>query len=236
MFISTLVYGAVENFKYYWIGGTMRTVMMNGGKSVDVWSWTKDDALMIFSDWDRLSPATGNCTGVESNGLWSAVDCNNSSPFVCEFSAIYEFCDDGWTHFSFTHSCYKKFSFTESINHPTAESYCVQEGGHLASIHSVEENHFIGNLTTIGCKTVSSVSVFWIGAERDDNSDNWRWTDKTPYDYANWGRNYDYTYLFCAVYFPDYTTDRTNSPMVWNVDVCSGLLHSYLCKKQSYKL
>uniref|UniRef100_A0AC34Q2T2 C-type lectin domain-containing protein n=1 Tax=Panagrolaimus sp. JU765 TaxID=591449 RepID=A0AC34Q2T2_9BILA len=243
IFIISLVYEAIGSFQYYWIGGILRTVMMNGGKSVDVWSWTKDNALMIFSDWDSSAAATGNCTGVETDGFWSAIDCKMNNPFVCEIPANnckidhnYEFCDDGWTRFNLTHSCYKKFFVTEFINQSTAESYCVQKGGHLASIHSVEENHFIGELTSIGAKTSGWANVFWIGAERDDNSDNWRWIDKTPFNYANWGRNFDYTNAFCADYWPDYTNDYPNSPMVWNAGGCAGVLYSYLCEKQSYKL
>uniref|UniRef100_A0AC34PZ10 C-type lectin domain-containing protein n=1 Tax=Panagrolaimus sp. JU765 TaxID=591449 RepID=A0AC34PZ10_9BILA len=192
---------------------------------------------MSFSDWDPTVTVLGNCSGVDFKSLWSAIDCNMRNPFVCEFPAkIHEFCDDGWTHFNLTHSCYKKFSVTESINQTTGESYCFLEGGHLASIHFVEENHFIGQLTSIGCNTVAGASVFWIGAVRDDNSDNWRWTDQTPFDYANWGRTYDYTHDYCADYWPDYNTDYANIPMVWNAHGCQAQLYTYLCKKQAYKL
>uniref|UniRef100_A0AC34RAI1 C-type lectin domain-containing protein n=1 Tax=Panagrolaimus sp. JU765 TaxID=591449 RepID=A0AC34RAI1_9BILA len=237
MFIISVVYGALGNFNYYWIGGTMKTAMMNGGKSVDVWSWTKDDALMTFSDWDPSAAIMGNCTGVKNNGYWSVIDCKTRNPFVCEIPAAidynYEFCDDGWAHFDLTHSCYKKFPDTRSVYQSTAENLCIQQGGHLASIHSVEENFFIGQLTSIGYKTDSIASVFWIGAKRDDNSANWYWTDGSPFDYSVWGYNFHYTNHFCGEYWPDYTTDVTNNPMVWNANDCGNTLYAYLCKKKA---
>uniref|UniRef100_A0AC34QAT2 C-type lectin domain-containing protein n=1 Tax=Panagrolaimus sp. JU765 TaxID=591449 RepID=A0AC34QAT2_9BILA len=242
MFINTLVYGALGNFKYYWIGGIMRTVMANGGKSVDVWTWTKGDALMIFSDWDPSAIATGNCSGVEGNSFWSAIDCNLSNPFVCEFPVSnckidnnYELCDDGWTHLNITRACYKKFSVITPMKQQTAENSCVQEGGHLASIHSIDENRFIGQLTSIGYRTYADASIFWIGAVRNDNSDNWRWTDKTRFDYTQWGDDFDYTGNFCVRYWPDYTSDHANILMVWNGAYCEGSSYSYLCKKGSYE-
>uniref|UniRef100_A0AC34RS32 C-type lectin domain-containing protein n=1 Tax=Panagrolaimus sp. JU765 TaxID=591449 RepID=A0AC34RS32_9BILA len=236
MFISYLVYDTWGDFKYYWIGGTMRTVMINAQKSVDLWTWTKGDALMIFSDWDPSAPATGNCTSVDRTALWSAIDCLRNNIFVCEIPAkVNEFCDDGWAHFNLTHSCYRKFSVITAINQTTTESYCVQKGGHLASIHSAEENRFIGELTSIGYNTTDYASVFWIGAVRDGNADNWRWIDKTPFDYSNFGNDYDYTNDFCVNYWPDSTTTYPNNPMVWNPDRCAIQLFSYLCKKESYK-
>uniref|UniRef100_A0AC34RT37 C-type lectin domain-containing protein n=1 Tax=Panagrolaimus sp. JU765 TaxID=591449 RepID=A0AC34RT37_9BILA len=239
MFISSLVYKALGNFTYYWIGGTMKTVMMSGRKSVDLWTWTKDDALMYITDWDPSAPSMGNCTGVNRNGFWSAIDCKMSNPFVCEFPAKidynYEFCDDGWAHFNFTHSCYKKFSVTKAINQSTAESYCVQKGGHLASIHSDEENEFIGELASIGLITNAFASVFWIGGKRDDNSANWRWVDKTAFDYAAFGDSYEYTNYFCIDFLPDVTTTYPIGPMYWNAYPCDRVLNSYLCKKEAYK-
>uniref|UniRef100_A0AC34QA62 C-type lectin domain-containing protein n=1 Tax=Panagrolaimus sp. JU765 TaxID=591449 RepID=A0AC34QA62_9BILA len=233
MFISSLVYEALGNFNYFWIGGIMRTVMTNGGKSLDVWSWTKDNALMIFSDWDPSAPATGNCTGVETNGFWSAIDCKISNPFVCEIPAQFSYCEEGWTYFNMTNSCFKKFAVRTPINQSSAKNACTQRSGHLASIHTVEENEFIGDLTSIGDRVNGGASVFWIGAQTNDNSDNWYWTDGSKFDYANWGYNYDYTYNLCSSFWPDETTNHNNKINQWNAFFCDDALYGYLCKKPS---
>ncbi|KAK5974610.1 hypothetical protein GCK32_020782, partial [Trichostrongylus colubriformis] len=50
-------------------------------------------------------------------------------------------CPSGWTYFEKTHSCYKNLLWAKSFDN--AEKKCKEEGGHLASIHSAEENTFI---------------------------------------------------------------------------------------------
>uniref|UniRef100_A0A914CES9 C-type lectin domain-containing protein n=1 Tax=Acrobeloides nanus TaxID=290746 RepID=A0A914CES9_9BILA len=66
---------------------------------------------------------------------------------------------------------------------------CVQDGAHLASIHSEKENEFVTNLAytnggaTSGCKWINA----WIGLNFTNGA--WRWTDGTHLDYTKWGCN-----------------------------------------------
>lgn len=185
---------------------------MNAATSVNVWGWTKNNELMTFSDWDPSSTSTGNCTAIQSSSLWAAVDCQMKYPFVCQLPTKISFCEDGWAHFNLTNSCFKKFSAVDWANQSTAEKFCIQQGSHLASIHSPEENQFVGKLTGIGYRTANIASIFWIGAQKNDNSNNWYWTDGTTFDYHNW--NYILVPDFhCANFWPDWTLNFNNTPL-----------------------
>ena len=63
-----------------------------------------------------------------------------------------------------------------------AESYSQKYGGHLASIHSAEENTFIKDRIPVNVYST-------IGLRDNIIFDNYYWTDNSPYDYFNWGSN-----------------------------------------------
>uniref|UniRef100_A0AC34QBM7 C-type lectin domain-containing protein n=1 Tax=Panagrolaimus sp. JU765 TaxID=591449 RepID=A0AC34QBM7_9BILA len=208
----------------------MKTAKLNGGSASAVWGWTKDNELMTFSDWDPTETQSGNCTMVKTNSLWSAVDCETKNRFVCQIPAQFSYCDDGWTYYKQTNSCYKRFMDRDGISHPAAENNCVDQGGHLASIHSSEENSFVGDLTAIAYKTYYMASVAWIGGKRETNDGPWYWTDGTTFDYTNWGRDYDYTDLYYMLLYPDYTDTYDNQINAWEGSVQCCAYH-YVCQK-----
>eukprot|EP01043_Picozoa_sp_COSAG02_P012962 COSAG02_NODE_511_length_20858_cov_21.570837_4_plen_4757_part_00 len=79
----------------------------------------------------------------------------------------------------------QRFRFTYNQEHLTwlsAEAACVAQGGHLASMHSADDEAQIfqaaGYTGSIG---------FWIGLFTADDGTTWTWTDSTPTDYTNWG-------------------------------------------------
>ena len=67
----------------------------------------------------------------------------------------------------------KKMTWKEASN------YCAKEGGHLATITSQEEQKFVDLLN-------SNNRVLWIGCERGEALDDWKWITGEPYDYTNW--------------------------------------------------
>ena len=83
-------------------------------------------------------------------------------------------CPDGWSKFDL--SCYtlvyKKLTWS------SAEGYCNELGGHLASVHSSEENDFIFGL-------VDKQKV-WIGANDLNTEGVWVWSDGSAFDYRKW--------------------------------------------------
>jgi len=76
-----------------------------------------------------------------------------------------------------------------------AEQYCVKEGGHLASIHSEEEDAIVAQFM----KDNTSTSYPWIGAYTftcsngcgGNTLNEYYWTDGTPFDYqhSSWVTN-----------------------------------------------
>ena len=72
---------------------------------------------------------------------------------------------------------YKVIDFTATWN--DAKNKCESFGGHLATITSQEEQHFIEAMT-------SNRGEFWIGMYRVDD-DSFAWVTGEPVSYTNWG-------------------------------------------------
>jgi len=77
-------------------------------------------------------------------------------------------CPDGWSHFNL--SCY--ILIKKSLSWRGAEGYCNKLGGHLASVHSLEENDFISGLAD---------GEYWIGANDMKTEGQWVWSDGSAY-------------------------------------------------------
>ena len=77
-------------------------------------------------------------------------------------------------------SCYAHVD--DNINWNEAEECCVAWGGHLASIHSDDENILLNDIRNQDRFT-------WIGLSDTANDGMYVWTDDTPYDYDNFHPN-----------------------------------------------
>ena len=60
----------------------------------------------------------------------------------------------------------------------TAENFCQNEGGHLASITSKEDQEYM--LDQVGRSPV------WIGAIDEKREGSWEWTDCSPFNFTGW--------------------------------------------------
>lgn len=130
-----------SNATNFWTGA-------NDLVSSGVWSWT-DGKPFSYADWAQGEPSTqfGNdCVKVSmTNGFWIADNCYQKFPFICSTPSLLgptcpARCDSGWSLYN--SSCYKV-----NFNHnwDDAEADCVTNGGHLASIHSTQENIFLSS-------------------------------------------------------------------------------------------
>jgi len=81
-------------------------------------------------------------------------------------------CSPGWSVFG--GKCYKYYSRNKTWK--DARDYCLRMKADLASIHTLEENIFIGNLAV--------TTPIWIGGLRVGS--NWVWSDGSLFDYTNW--------------------------------------------------
>lgn len=103
--------------------------------------------------------------------------------------------------------------FDSHMTWKDAEAYCVENGGHLVSVNSSEEQEFLTDLTRN-----ESEEVVWVGAYRVmDDMDTWYWTDGTDFDYTNWVRFKDYD---GTIYdFPAELQDKSYYAMMLNMKV-----------------
>ena len=78
-------------------------------------------------------------------------------------------------------SCYRVFK--SKLSWQDAENYCVREGGHLASIHSKEENDFVAKLAS----PVVGRAEPWIGGNDITAEGSWAWSDGSNFSFTSWG-------------------------------------------------
>ena len=130
-------------------------------------------------------------------------------------------CEPGWEMFE--QSCYQIPD--DHKDWASAENDCVQKGGHLASIHSKEENDFL--LRLVGSGPISSPVSIIGGKVKIDQS--FFWTDGTEFDYSNWQLGQPqrpYGTQNCIGLLPGgEVADGT-----WILDGCVNS-HKYICKK-----
>merc|ERR550517_1746512 len=89
-------------------------------------------------------------------------------------------CPYGWDTYTDTSSGVKCFKYGSDIYFATyAEEACQDQGGHLASIHSMEEQNFL-------MQTFNPPDRVWIGAVDPDQNGAWEWTDGSSFDFSNW--------------------------------------------------
>ncbi|XP_059205323.1 CD209 antigen-like protein E [Centropristis striata] len=73
----------------------------------------------------------------------------------------------------FNNSCY--FISRTTRDWPESKSYCESQGGHLAIIHTAEEQTFVWDLLPRG-----HWNAFWFGISDEHTEDQWKWVDGTP--------------------------------------------------------
>ncbi|XP_068189210.1 CD209 antigen-like protein 2 [Antennarius striatus] len=80
-------------------------------------------------------------------------------------------CPPDWHRFN--GSCYLISRTTRDW--PESKSYCESLGGHLAIIHTAEEQTFLWDLLPRG-----HWNAFWFGVTDEHTEDHWKWVDGTP--------------------------------------------------------
>ncbi|KAK2830785.1 hypothetical protein Q5P01_018716 [Channa striata] len=80
-------------------------------------------------------------------------------------------CPSDWHLFN--NSCYLIFPIP--MDWLAGQRFCQTQGGHLAIIHTAEEQTFVWNLLPRG-----HWNAYWIGITDGHTEDQWKWVDGTP--------------------------------------------------------
>merc|ERR1719250_54490 len=128
-------------------------------------------------------------------------------------------CPDGWKEFN--QACYRYGDSAKTWE--DAESVCQGQTwqgvqGHLASVHSEEENIFVASLAE---------ETIWLCPHDLHQEGQWTWTDGTEFSYSNWakgepnnhGNNEDCMEI----------ASPTSEEKQWNDDVCTKQA-KFVCK------
>ncbi|XP_058251018.1 galactose-specific lectin nattectin-like isoform X2 [Hemibagrus wyckioides] len=128
-------------------------------------------------------------------------------------------CQRGWSQFGLR--CFR--IFITSTSWGDAEQNCMVMGGHLASVHSIEEYNFIQALVL---NAFNSNAQTWLGASDIREEGIWEWTDGSAWDYINWSGGQpdnDLNIENCLM---------MNFPVCWNDANCANLMPS-ACASQT---
>uniref|UniRef100_A0A3B5KQL4 C-type lectin domain-containing protein n=1 Tax=Xiphophorus couchianus TaxID=32473 RepID=A0A3B5KQL4_9TELE len=111
-------------------------------------------------------------------------------------------------------NCYK-FKFETMKSWSAARHDCVEEGGDLVSISSLEENTF---------QAPTGISL-WMGGHDSITEGGWEWTDGSPFRYIRWnaGNPDDY--------FGEDCLSILINDGYWNDDNCQNK-RGYICKRR----
>ena len=91
-------------------------------------------------------------------------------------------CPYDWETYIGNGSYVKCFKYCGDYAYATyAEDNCQALGGHLASIHSLEEQNFLSSTYY-----TTSYSRTWIGAVDTDHNNVWEWIDGSDFDFSYW--------------------------------------------------
>uniref|UniRef100_A0AC34RPB3 C-type lectin domain-containing protein n=1 Tax=Panagrolaimus sp. JU765 TaxID=591449 RepID=A0AC34RPB3_9BILA len=204
--------------------------------TVGIWTWVGTDRYLKYSDWSINEPnPNNNCAVVQTvDFTWKSKSCSENRPFVCSIPIKINLCDDGWTHFKETNSCYKVFY---NKNWDAAELVCRAENAHLTSIHDENENNFVVDLAKTGI-TMDIYNTTWIGLHTSSSNtadvSSYTWTDGSSLDYSKWSEDQpDNDGEACVQLLSDAVTRKPYFVKQWNNLPCNRVLRNFVCKKKS---
>ena len=85
-------------------------------------------------------------------------------------------------NWSFFAPKYETRLYKDCLDMSGAEQFCVNQGGHLASVGSQWENDEV-------VKVAGRGNYVWLGGRRRAGADRWEWLDERGWSYQNWAYN-----------------------------------------------
>nr|XP_045606294.1 macrophage mannose receptor 1-like isoform X2 [Procambarus clarkii] len=188
-----------------------------------------DQTSVSYTNWASGEPNGGPdwnlCVDVSpATGRWNDVSCSDLYGYVCMMkqdpslddhhpppacSAPYD------QYIAYNDGCYRPSNVTKSWQE--AESTCVSEGAHLASVHDLAEDAFMWVLAQ-----EISVDDAWIGFNNLQDEQVYRWSDGWPAMYSNWDNGQPNASVSACV-----RVKSANGR--WSAESCDGV-RPFICK------
>jgi len=174
---------------------------------------------------EQVAPLSANISTPEAEAA-AASDQRNlmqNRMSGCSGDECVKACEEGWEKNG--DHCY--FLSTEKKNWFAAETFCRNESGHLASVHSNATNDFIWERLIR-----SGLDVIWLGGSDTGEEGVWKWTDCTPWNFTAWSKlnpNNDGDEDCLNVYKLMFWSKQEDKK--WNDDKCSKEF-GFVCSKK----
>ncbi|XP_035825464.1 macrophage mannose receptor 1, partial [Aplysia californica] len=225
-FIELLTLGAARDLQM-WLG-------LKYDLATEAFAWS-DTWPVKYTLWDKDEPdrkPNEGCVSHTVDGRWQDVPCEMQMSFVCEHSLVRPptakppkpaSCPRGWVGLGNSNNCYMLEA--KSLKSWSSASYaCTILGGHLASMHTAEENQFVVSQVARGGKDT------WIGISKGQGT-GFSWSDGTALNFMFWTPGEgaidddDSLHQDCVVV--------TKIDGSWRETDCFDQ-HAYICKKTLY--
>jgi len=222
----------------------------SGGNNLDGGSWEQSDGTApFFCTWNPGYPHNStdedaNCIALDiARAHCSNRACSLVKHYICKFSSVQTTsapttppvtpCPTGYM--IWRNACYKATVNVDHVNWQEAEAMCARdEGAHLVSIHSAEENDLVNGLVAnltgenSPCGTMLRTQA-WIGLyDPSNSSQTFQWSDGSVVDYTRWNpgepNNACLHDEFCVELHPKGDGN-------WNDRSCVIANAGYVCKK-----
>jgi hypothetical protein len=203
-----------------------------GGFSNSTWKWS-DSTPFDFINWAPGNPLSdaGLCVSEKvRSGYWYSTKCDATKPFICTvpLGAIPRpSCPPNFSYYDVTNKCYQVVQVNTPIKScEYAKDVCFNLTAKVASIHSDEENFFIGGLAMINSTSTTTYTA--IGLVGDGF--HWNWLDGSVLDYTFFYGTYLPKANDCALMSTSLYGSYNARPLYWSTLSSSYGYNQVVCQ------
>lgn len=170
---------------WFWIGLNRRNPLDNGS-----WKWS-DGLAYTYQNFGRYYFNTRQCAAADLASMtWLAMHCDSELDWICKIprgtvevepEVTIDSSTNEWV--AFQEAQYKFFDHRSTWDQ--AQRICSWFDASLASVHSADEEAFLGN--TLRKLPKVEGDHWWVGLHTYDNDGRFHWSDHSVLNYVSWG-------------------------------------------------